>query len=85
MRVTPRASKNEIVEILDDGTVRVRLTVPASDTEINKALVDFLSQILGVTNNKLEIVAGIAGRDKLIAVLDLDTEATHQRIIRQLA
>ena len=28
VRVTPRASKNEIVDILSDGTVKVHLTAP---------------------------------------------------------
>ena len=28
VRVTPRASRNEIVEILSDGTVKIRLTSP---------------------------------------------------------
>ena len=28
VRVTPRASRNEITEIMPDGTVKVRLTAP---------------------------------------------------------
>ncbi len=84
VRVTPRASKNEIVEILDDGTIRIRLTASPSDEESNAALVAFLAGALEVDPRRLEIVAGIQGRDKLIAVLDLDAEAVHQRIIRQL-
>ncbi len=85
VRVTPRASKNEIVEILDDGTIRVRLTAPPADSEANAALVGYLSHVLGVAASKLEIVAGVTGRDKLIAVLDLDAETVHQRIISQLS
>ena len=65
VRVTPRASRNEIVEVLDDGTVKVRIAASPADDEANAVLLDFLADILGVTKNKLDIVAGVAGRDKL--------------------
>lgn len=85
VRVTPRASRNEIVEILDDGTIKVRLAAPPSDNEANEALLDFLSDILGMPKTKLDIVAGAAGRDKLISVVDMDVETVHQRILAHLA
>jgi hypothetical protein len=84
VRVTPRASRNEIVEILDDGTIRVRLDAPPTDNEANDALIDFLSEILGVPKSKLDIVAGSVGRDKLISVVDMDVETAHQRILAHL-
>ena len=84
VRVTPRANRNEIVEILDDGTIRVRLAAPPTDNEANTALIDFLSDILGVPKSKLDIVAGNAGRDKLISVVDMDVETAHKRILAHL-
>jgi hypothetical protein len=84
VRVTPRASRNEIVEILDDGTIRVRLSAPPVDNEANVALIEFLSEILGVPKSKLDIVAGNAGRDKLISVVDMDVDTAHQRILAHL-
>ena len=81
VRVTPRASRNEIVELLDDGTIKVRIAAPPSDNEANAALLDFLSEILGVPKSRLEIVAGESGRDKLISVTDMDVETAHQRIL----
>ena len=35
VRVTPRASRNEIVELLDDGTVKVRIAAPPADNDAN--------------------------------------------------
>lgn len=81
VRVTPRASRNEIVELLDDGTIKVRLAAPPSDNEANAALLEFLAEILGVPQSRLEIVAGASGRDKLISVTDMDVETAHQRIL----
>lgn len=84
VRVTPRAVRNEIVELLDDGTIKVRIAAPPSDNESNETLINFLSEILGVPKTRLDIVAGVAGRDKLIAVVDMDTETVHQRILAHL-
>jgi uncharacterized protein (TIGR00251 family) len=84
VRVTPRASRNEVAEVLDDGTVRVRLAAAPADNEANEALIMFLSEILGVPKSKLDIVAGKAGRDKLVAVVDMDVETAHQRILSHL-
>ncbi|HJR78785.1 MAG TPA: DUF167 domain-containing protein [Anaerolineales bacterium] len=84
VRVTPRASRNEIVEMLEDGTIKVRLAAPPVDDQANRALIEFLSDILGVPKSRLDIVAGATGRDKLVAVLDMDVETAHQRIVAHL-
>lgn len=84
IRVTPRASKNEIAEILSDGTVRVRLTAPPIEGKANAALIEFLSDVLNVSRSKIDIVAGINGRDKLVTILDLDVDTVHDRIMKQL-
>jgi len=84
VRVTPRASRNEIVELLDDGTVKVRLAAAPSDEESNSALIEFMSEILGVPATKLDIVAGASGRDKLISIVDMDVETAHQRIVAHI-
>jgi len=84
VRVTPRASRNEIVELLEDGTVKVRLATSPADDEANAALLEFLAEILGVPRSQLDIVAGVIGRDKLISVVDMDVETAHQRIVAHI-
>ncbi len=84
VRVTPRASRNEIAEVLDDGTIKVRLAAPPTDNEANDALLEYLSEILGVPKTQLDIVAGSVGRDKLISVVDMDVETAQQRILAHL-
>lgn len=84
VRVTPRASRNEVVELLEDGTIKIRIAAPPADNEANEALIDFLSEILGVPKSRLDIVAGVAGRDKLVSVMDMDVDTVHQRILAHL-
>ena len=84
IRVTPRASHNEIAEILSDGTVRVRLTAPPVEGKANQALIKFLAKVLGVAPSRLEIVAGENGRDKLVSIVDMDVETAQQKIMEHL-
>ncbi|RPH62195.1 MAG: DUF167 domain-containing protein [Chloroflexi bacterium] len=83
VRVTPRASRNEVTEIQSDGTVKVRLTTSAED-EGNKALVAFMAEVLGVPPQKIDIVAGLSGKDKLVSVLDVDKDDVNQRLLAYL-
>ncbi len=84
VRVTPRASRNQIVEVMADGTVRIRITAAPVDGEANAQLLAFLAEVLNVPKSRLEIVAGQTGRDKLISVLDMDAETAHKRIVAHL-
>ena len=85
LRVTPRASKNEIVEVLSDGTVKVHLTAPPVEGKANKALLDFLAEILDVPVSRMDIVAGTGGRDKLVSVTDMDASVLHKKIVENIS
>jgi uncharacterized protein (TIGR00251 family) len=84
IRVTPRARKTEISEILSDGTIKIRLTAPPVDGKANQALVDFLAKILDIHSSNIEIIAGETGRNKLVSILGMDAETAQQRILSQL-
>jgi uncharacterized protein (TIGR00251 family) len=84
VRVTPRASKNEIVDILSDGTVKVHLTAPPVEGKANEALLKFLAKVLDVPLKQLEVVAGASSRDKLISVIDMDANTVHKKIVAHI-
>jgi uncharacterized protein YggU (UPF0235/DUF167 family) len=84
IRVIFNALKNEITDILQDGTIRIRLFSTSSDANINRELSKFLSQVLNVTQSKIEIVAGENGHEKLVSVLDLDAESVQKKILAHL-
>ena len=80
VRVTPRADKNQIVGMLNDGTIKVQLTGDPGDDQSNGTLVAFLAEVLAIPASRLEVVAGEGGRDKLVSVLDMDIEAVQERV-----
>ena len=84
VRITPRASRNQIVGVLSDGTVKVHLASEPADEVLNVELVGYLSEVLGVPKTRVEVVAGENGRDKLVSILDMDVETAHQRILSHM-
>ena len=85
IRVIPRAKRNEIAEIMEDGTIKVRLTAPPVEGKANTSLIKFLAEILGVSQSDIEIIAGENGRNKLVAVLDLDSKIVQEKLLIALS
>jgi hypothetical protein len=84
VRITPRAQRNEIFAILDDGTVKIHLTAPPIEGKANSELIKFLAKVLDVPLKHIEIVAGTGRKDKIISVLDLDATLLHKKILENL-
>ena len=84
VRVTPRAGRNRIAEVLSDGTVKIQLTAAPVDGEANEKLIAFLAKILKVAKSNVEIVAGETGRNKLISIVGVDAATLHERILTNL-
>lgn len=84
VRVTPRASRNEIVEVLNDGTIKVHLTAPPVEGKANEALIRFLADILDIPKSRLEVVAGAGGRDKIISVIDMDADTLQKKVVKHI-
>jgi hypothetical protein len=84
VRVTPRAKRSRIAEITADGTVKIQIAAPPADGAANDKLLALLADILDVPRRRIEIVAGLSGRDKLITILDLDAATVHKRILAHL-
>ena len=82
VRVTPRARTNALT-VGADGVVRARLTAPPVEGAANRALVDLLAEGLGLKRAAFEVVQGVRGRDKLLAVrgcTDADLAARVARL-----
>lgn len=71
VKVTPRASRNELVGLMSDGTVKIRVTAPPVDGAANEAVIALLAEVLGVPKSQIEIAAGLATTQKLVSILGL--------------
>jgi uncharacterized protein (TIGR00251 family) len=84
IRVTPRARRDEIAEILADQTIKIRLTAPPVEGKANEALIQFLAKVFGVNKSKIEILAGATARDKLVSIMDVDAQQAQAIIQEQI-
>jgi uncharacterized protein (TIGR00251 family) len=70
IKVVPGASRTEVVGLLGNR-LKVRVAAPAEGGKANRALVQVLSQWLGVRD--VEIVAGHSSAEKTVRVSGLST------------
>lgn len=85
VQIVPKASQNEIEEVLNDGTVKIRLTSVNAGEAANALLIELLSTVLRVAKSQIEIVAGEKQKDKLITIANTDPSEVQERIITHLA
>ena len=69
LKITPRASKNEIVGKMSDGILKIKLKAPPVDGEANKELIKFLSKEWKIPKSKLEIISGKTSKIKIIKII----------------
>jgi uncharacterized protein (TIGR00251 family) len=80
VRVTPRARRTEVAEVLEDGTLRIRVTAPPVEGKANAALIQFLAEALEIRKSRIEIVAGERGLDKIVSITDLSAPEVQRRL-----
>ncbi len=68
VRLTPRAGRDRVDGVGEDGMLRVRVAAPPADGAANEALVRLLADVLGVAPSEIRIVAGRTTRRKIVAV-----------------
>ncbi|HJW89305.1 MAG TPA: DUF167 domain-containing protein [Anaerolineales bacterium] len=85
LRVIPRARKNEVAGILKDGTLKIRLVAPPVEGKANQSLIKFLAEVLGVAPDRIELVAGASGRNKLVVISGMEPEAAQERLMERVS
>jgi uncharacterized protein len=67
VKVTPNASRNEIIGFTD-GVLQVRIAASPVKGKANKELADFLGKALGIRKSSISIVKGRISRNKVVAI-----------------
>jgi uncharacterized protein (TIGR00251 family) len=80
VRVQPRASRSEIVGWRADGVLSVRVTAPPVEGRANAAVAALLAEALDLRPSAVTVEHGASGRDKLVRVAGLTSEAIRRRI-----
>lgn len=83
-RVTPRAKRNEIYQVLANGIIKVRLTAPPVEEKANRALIKFLAEVFDISSSKIELISGRRSRDKVVSIVGIDDETAKVRILKEI-
>jgi len=68
LRVVPKSSKN-ILTVMDEGVVKLKINAPPIDGKANLACIKFLSDVFNVSKSQISIVSGDKSKTKVIEVL----------------
>jgi uncharacterized protein (TIGR00251 family) len=75
VRVSARASRDELAGLDEDGVLRVRVSAPPVDGKANQAVCKLIARAAGVGKTRVSVVKGERSRDKVVRVDDVDPDA----------
>jgi uncharacterized protein (TIGR00251 family) len=78
VRVQPRASRNEVVGFAGEA-LKVRVTAPPADGEVNAALLGLLARHFGCPRSAVTLIRGHKSRDKWVRVSGLSPREIRQQ------
>ena len=80
----PGAKKNEILRF-EAGVWHLKIAALPTEGKANKELIEFLSEILGVSKSRLSLEKGTTSHKKLISVQGLTMGQCEERLKKTLA
>jgi len=72
VQVVPRSSRDQIVGLLPDNTLKVRLTAPPVDGAANDALVKLIAKTLKIPKRAIAILKGESSKRKILEISGVD-------------
>lgn len=83
VKIIPNSSRNAI--IVEDGTVKVKVTAQPIENKANKALIEFLSKKINVPKSKIEILKGLTAKEKtiLVKVEDMNKQSIIEQNLKE--
>ena len=79
VRLTPRAGRDAIDGVDDEGRLRVRVAAPPGEGAANESLIRLLATTLGVPRGAVAIESGTTSRLKRVGIDQLTAEALTAR------
>ncbi|HEY5260325.1 MAG TPA: DUF167 domain-containing protein [Rhabdochlamydiaceae bacterium] len=79
IKVTPNASKNQIVD-WTEGVLRLRIKGVPEKGQVNEELIAFLAKQLGIAKSHIEMVSGTTSRIKRLKIAGFTKEQLEERL-----
>ena len=67
LHVQPRARRSELGGV-HNGALKLKVSAPPVDDAANRAVVEFFSEMMGIPRSRIQIIAGLKSRDKVLRI-----------------
>ena len=84
VRVIPRSQKSGIVEIMNDGVIKIRIVSPPIEGKANDELIKVISKTIKCKKSDIEIISGLSAKTKVVAIYGFDPDKVDQLIRHKL-
>jgi uncharacterized protein len=72
VKVEPRSSRKQVVGIMDNNILKVKLTAPPVDGSANEQLIELISEVTGMKKAQISIIRGLSSKRKLVKISGVD-------------
>jgi len=79
VQVQPNARRNEIVGF-DEDILRIKISAPPVKGKANKALIEFLGQVLGIRKRDITVARGETNKRKIVMIDGLSQTQLIQKL-----
>jgi len=84
IQVNPGSKINQIIGLNDEGIVRVKVTAKQLEGKANKAVIDLISDNLGIRKSDIIIKSGFKSRSKTLIIYGMDEAEVRRRLIERV-
>jgi uncharacterized protein (TIGR00251 family) len=85
LRVQPGARRTALLQRMPGGEWKVAVSAPPLDGRANDAVVELVSELLGVRRAQVKLVRGASARSKVVEVEGVSADAAETRLAKALA
>ncbi len=68
VKVIPNASKSEVVGLIENNTLKIKIKEPATDSKANRALISLIAQRLSIAKKHISISSGEKIKTKILSI-----------------
>ena len=73
-KVIPNKKESKIVEVSEDGLLRIEIKAPPIEGKANRELIRIIAKLFGLNKSQITIIKGLNSKNKLIKI-DSDNKA----------
>jgi uncharacterized protein len=85
LRVQPGAKRNALVARLASGEWKVAVAAPPVEGKANDAVIELVSELLGLKRRQVTVARGTSSRSKVVEVEGISAAAAEARLAAVLA